>query len=132
VSDDGIVIVNFGHPLTEAQRAQIESLTGQSVARVLDVASCIEIERELMPQVVTLVDLVPLSTEEWRRSQLLISPPGPSSLASVLLAELHGRCGRFPRCLRMSSIPDRVPPLYEVAEVIDLQCLRDTARMKRG
>jgi hypothetical protein len=49
-----------------------------------------------------------------------------------LLAELHGQMGYFPSCLRMRPVANARPPRYEVAEVLDLQAVRDAARAKRG
>jgi len=49
----------------------------------------------------------------------------------VLLAELHGRCGYFPPCIRLRPAQGPVPPQYEVAEVLNLQAVRDAARQKR-
>jgi hypothetical protein len=66
----------------------------------------------------------------------ITSPPAVCTLAVVLLAELHGRCGYFPAHLRLRPVegPDgspRLPPQYEVAEILDLQAIRDDARRKR-
>jgi hypothetical protein len=63
---------------------------------------------------------------------LLINSPSLNFVAVVLLAELHGRCGYFPAHLRLRPVQGSLPPQYEVAEVLDLQALRDAARQKRG
>ncbi len=54
----------------------------------------------------------------------------------TLLAELHGRMGYFPPCIRMRPVvgPDGqriVPPRFEVAEILNLQAIRDEARRLR-
>ena len=51
--------------------------------------------------------------------------------AIELLAELHGRCGYFPAHLRMRPVQGSIPPRYEVAEVLDLQAVRNGARKRR-
>lgn len=45
------------------------------------------------------------------------------------LAELHGRCGYFPAHLRLWPKGGSIPPRCEAAEVLDLQAVRDTARL---
>jgi hypothetical protein len=131
MTDDGVVVVNFAHPLTDAQRAQIETLTGQPVARVLDIPAHIDVERSIEAQAIALVDNVPLSAEEWQTLPLLVNPPGLAPLTAVLLAELHGRMGYFPALLRIRPVAGSVPPRYEVAETMDLQGVRDRARQRR-
>jgi hypothetical protein len=128
---DGIVIVNFAHPLTEAQREQIEALAGQPLARVLDVPAHIDPEREIVPQVAALVDRVALSAEEWQTVPLLVNPPGLAPLTAVLLAHLHGRMGYFPTLIRIRPVAGATPARYEVAELLALQAVRDRARERR-
>jgi hypothetical protein len=128
---DGIVVVNFAHPLTAPQRAQVEALVGQHLARVLDAPAHVDVDRELEPQVTALVDQVPLSSEEWQTAPLVVNPPGLSLLSAVLMAELHGRMGYFPTLLRLRPAGGALPPRYEVAEVLDLQAVRDRARRQR-
>ena len=128
---DGIVVVNFAHPLTEAQRAQVELLVGGRLARVLDAPAQVDVEQALEPQVAALVDQVPLTAGEWQTTPLVVNPPGLSSLAAALLAELHGRMGYFPTLLRLRPAAGALPPRYEVAEVLDLQAVRDRARRLR-
>jgi hypothetical protein len=131
VSDEGVVVVNFGHPLVEAQREQVEALTGEPIARVLDAPAHADLEREMGPQVVALVDRVGLTIEEWQTVPLVINPPGLALLNAVLLAELHGRMGHFPTLLRMRPMPRALPPRYDVVELVDLQEVRDAARSRR-
>ncbi len=49
----------------------------------------------------------------------------------TLLAELHGRMGYFPAIVRIRPVVDSLPPRYEVAEIINLQNVRETARRFR-
>jgi hypothetical protein len=85
-----------------------------------------------VPQVVVMADQCGLSPAEWQTLPLLVNPPSLNFIAVALLAELHGRCGYFPAHLRLRPVPGSVPPRYEVAEVMDLQAVRDGARRKRG
>jgi hypothetical protein len=53
-------------------------------------------------------------------------------VAVVLLAELHGRMGYFPACLRLRPVEGSTPPRFEAAEVVNLQEVRNAARKRRG
>jgi hypothetical protein len=126
-----MILLNFAHPLTEDQRAQIETLTDQTIERVVDISSQIDPQQPLAPQVAALADEAGLSSAEWQTLPLLINPPALNFSAVVLLAQIHGRCGYFPPCLRLRPVPDSLPRRFEVAEILDLQTVRDEARQQR-
>lgn len=91
-----MLILDFMHPLINEHTAQISAI----------------------------VDAAGLTLEEWRMRPLLINPPGYAPAAFVLLAELHGRIGSFPTLIRMR--PKNGPvPAYEVAELLNLQAIRE-------
>lgn len=132
-----MILLNFAHPLTDEHLAQIEALTGQPVERVVVIDSQIDTQQPLAPQIVAMADAAGLTPEEWQTAPLLINPPALNFSAVALLAELHGRMGYFPPCLRMRPVVDEqgnrvVPPRFEVAEVLNLQALRDEARQRRA
>ena len=126
-----MIILNFSHPLTEEHIGQIEALTGQGVERVIEVKTQFDHRRPFAEQVRELVDSVGFSPQEWQTLPLIINPPALNFIAATLLAELHGRMGYFPSVLRLRPVPDSNPPQYEVAEVINLQAVRDAARERR-
>jgi hypothetical protein len=124
-------IINFAHPLTEPQLAAIAERAGRAIERVLVVASHFDHAGPFAAQVRTLVDGVGLSPAEWQALPLLINPPSFAPITAVLLAEIHGRAGYFPPVLRLQPVAGSVPTRFEVAEVIDLQAVRDDARARR-
>jgi len=126
-----MILINFSHPLTPAHLAQLEALTGQRVARVIEIKSHVDVQQPLAPQITAMVEQAGLSATEWQTAPLLINPPALNFSAVLLMAELHGRCGYFPPCLRMRPASGQVPPQYEVAEVLDLQGTRQSARERR-
>lgn len=128
---DSVIILNFSHPLTPAQVAQIETLTGQLVERTVDTPAQFDNQRDFVPQVTALADACGLTPAEWQTAPLAIVPPALSFIAVTLLAELHGRMGYFPSCVRLRPVAGAVPPRYEVAEVLGLQEVREKAREKR-
>ncbi len=126
-----MLILNFAHPITDAQKAQIETLTGQTIARVIDIPSQIDTQQPLAPQIVAMADAAGLTAEEWQTLPILINPPALNFSAVTLIAELHGRMGYFPPCLRLRPVEGSLPRRFEVAEILDLQAIRDRARATR-
>lgn len=126
-----MITLNFAHPLTTAHLAQLEALAGRPAERVLTIDSQIDPQQALAPQIAALADACGLSAFEWQTEPLLVVPPALNFSAVALLAELHGRCGYFPAQVRLRPVPGSMPPRYEVAEIVDLQAIRDAARERR-
>ncbi len=126
-----MILLNFSHPLTPDQLAQVEALTSQSIERIVDVPAQFDPGHPFGPQVVALTDDCGLTPSEWQTGSILVVPPALNFIAALLLAELHGRMGYFSPCLRMQPVEGVLPPRYEVAEVLTLQGQRDAARPRR-
>jgi len=126
-----MIVLNFAHPLTEAQKAQVEALTGEAVERVIAVPVHFDNQKPFVPQLQDLMARIPLTPEEWQTARLLVNPPSLNFITALLLAELHGRMGYFPSILRLRPVPGAVPPRYEVAEILNLQEVREQARASR-
>lgn len=126
-----MILLNFTHPLTADHLARIETLTGQPVGRVIDVETQFDVEAPFAPQVTDLVDSIGLSPVEWQTAPILVNPPALNVIAVTLLAELHGRMGYFPPVIRLRPSGDSLFPNYEIAEIINLQAVRDQARTAR-
>ncbi len=126
-----MILINFAHPITELQRTQIETLTGKQIERIIDVPVQLDNMQPFEPQVLSLLDRVGLSSQEWQTLPILINLPSLNVIAAILLAELHGRTGHFPAVVRLRPMPDSTPPQFEVAEIINLQAIRDSARARR-
>jgi len=127
-----MILLNFSHPLTPTHLQAIEALSGQGVERVIDRPAQFDPSQSFIPQVVALADSVGLSPVEWQTTPLVINPPALNVIAVTLLAELHGRMGYFPAVIRLRSVPGSTPPQFEVAEIINLQAVRDAARERRS
>jgi hypothetical protein len=106
-------------------------LTGATVERVIAAPAQFDTQQPFAPQVEALLAQIPLTGEEWQTAPLLIVPPALNFITAVLLAELHGRMGYFPAIVRLRPMPESVPPRFEVAEVINLQAVREHARLSR-
>jgi len=126
-----MLLLNFSHPLTPDQISQVEDITGQPIADARHVLAQFDHQKPFIPQIIALADTCGLTAEEWQTTPLLIVPPALNFIAVTLLAELHGRMGYFPTCARLRPVAGSRPPRYEVAEVLDLQAVRNAARQKR-
>ena len=72
-----------------------------------------------------------LTPTQWQSEPILVVLPSLNFIAAALLAELHGRMGYFPPVVRTRPVADVLPRRYEVAEILDLQGIRETARKAR-
>ena len=84
-----------------------------------------------MEQIDKLVDKVGFTSEEWQAGLFIVHIPGLAPAAAILLSELHGRMGHFPTILRLRGKKGETQQQYELAEIINLQNTRDTARTSR-
>ncbi|OQA41332.1 MAG: hypothetical protein BWY52_02605 [Chloroflexi bacterium ADurb.Bin325] len=126
-----MLVLNFSHPLTADHLTQLQALTGRAVERVVDVPVQFDVTVSFVAQVGALVDGIGLSSVEWQTTQILVNPPALNFITAVLLAELHGRMGYFPPMMRLRPVSDSLPPRFEVAEIINLQTVREDARLRR-
>ncbi len=126
-----MIVLNFSHPLSDEQREQIEAMAGLAIAQVIDIPTQFDHARPFVEQTRALLDGLGLTPAEWQSQTLLINPPSLNVIVAVLLAELHGRMGHFPPVIRLRPAANAVLPRYEVAEIINLQQVRDEARDRR-
>ncbi|WP_322494148.1 CRISPR-associated protein Csx15 [Chloroflexus sp.] len=127
-----MIVLNFAHPLTAAQQEQIVALTGQAISQIIEINSQIDQQQPLGPQIITLVDKAGLTPKQWQSEAILVNLPSLNFSAATLIAELHGRMGYFPPVLCLRPVAGALPPRFEVAEILNLQVLRDEARMRRA
>lgn len=125
-----VLLLNFAHPFTDEQLEQIVALLG-ATPTVREVAVQVDRTRPLAEVAVELADGAGLDPRGWQTARLVVNPPSLAPVALALLAEIHGRSGFFPPVLNVRPIAGSTPPRYEVAEVVNLQSLRDAARQRR-
>jgi hypothetical protein len=126
----GLLLLNFAHPLTEVQLAQASALAGEPL-EVRDIAVQVDRARPIAEVALELAEAAGLTSAEWQTQLLLVNPPGLAPLALALIAEIHGRSGHFPAILNIRPVAGAVPVRYEVAEIVNMQALRDAARGRR-
>jgi transposase len=125
-----MLVLNYSHPLTSEQLEQLAAAVGVTPEERI-IAVQIDHSQPLEPQIAALVDGAGLSSEEWQRRPLLINLPGLASAAACIIAEIHGRTGHFPALMRLRPVVGSIITSFEVAELINLQLLRDSARSRR-
>lgn len=128
--NNNILVLNFAHPISEQQRAQIEKLVDTTIVDIITIPTHFQIGEPLQQQILRLLDELDLLIHDWYKRYILINPPGYAPAAFLLLAELHGRIGHFPSLIQLRPVPGPVTT-YEVAELLNLQTIRETARRRR-
>jgi len=126
-----VLLLNFSHPLTADQVAQVAALTGQPVAQTISLPVQFDSDAAFEPQLQALVAELPLTAEALQTEPIVVNLPSLNFIAALLLAELHGRMGYFPPIIRLRPAAGSLPPRYEVAEILNLQAVRDAARRAR-
>jgi hypothetical protein len=129
--DNAMILLNFSHPLTEAQRGQIEALAGSRIEREMAVMPQFDEQAPFVPQMGELLAQVELSAEAWQTAPIVVVLPSLNFISALLLAELHGRMGYFPPVVRTRPVAESLPRRYEAAEILDLQAVREAARKLR-
>ena len=126
-----MLLFNFSHPLLPTHLDRISELSGDTVERVIEVDSQVDPQTPLAPQVSAMANRCGLSPVEWQTLPMLIVLPSLNFSAALLLAEIHGRAGHFPTIVRIKPVVNEIATVYEVAELINLQTVRDDARQQR-
>lgn len=128
-----MIILNFSHPLTEAQVLSISKLVDQPINNedIFDIPTQFDIALPFLEQVKHLLDAIPLTPAEMQKLPFLVNLPSLNTIAGLLLACLHGIMGYFPTIIRLRPVPGSTPTVFEVAEIINLQGMREFARARR-
>ena len=126
-----MIVLNFAHPLTEEQILRLEEIAGEKVEEIREFKVSFDNAKPFAEQVKELVDGCDMTPMDWQTKRILVVPPSLNFIAVTLIAELHGRMGYFPPIVRIRPVEGAVPPKFEVAEIIDLQAVRDRARKER-
>lgn len=126
-----MLLINFSHPLTQAQIEEVERIAGIKIDEVQQVPTQFDPDAPFLPQIQDLIQQVKLSAEDWQVLPLLINPPSLNIITALLVAELHGKMGHFPSIIRLKPVSNSSITAYAVAEIINLQTVRDQARSRR-
>ena len=131
LSEWPMILLNFSHPLSAEQLLIAESLVSSKFTSIIDIKTHLDHQTSFPSQVKKLVSDISLTSQQWQNSKILLVPPSLSIVSCILLSELHGRMGYFPAVLRVKPVPGSTPPVFEPAEVLNLQAIRDASRENR-
>jgi hypothetical protein len=126
-----IILLNFAHPLTAEDITAINNLAKQPILDIKNIDAQIDPQGNVTVQVEDILNRAGLSSEQWQKTPIIINLPSLSYSAAIMLALLHGRMGYFPPILRMKPESGSIIPKFVVAEIINLQAVRDQARKER-
>lgn len=129
-----INVLNFSHPISDAQKVEIETLFGYEdlggeFGKLHDAVRFVEglsrqykyqTAEDLVAAVREQVDAAELSPDDWQLRKVVVNLPAHSGGAMIALAEMHGRMGYFPTVLRIERAEDG----FHFTEAIDLEQLR--------
>ena len=77
------------------------------------------------------MERIAIKPDEWQQQPIIVNLPALSVIAGLVLAELHGRMGYFPPVVRLKPVSSLGPVVFELAEVLPLNAVREAARQKR-
>ena len=127
-----MLLLNFSHPITHEQHQYLETLIGETLTSLPLPPVQFDNHSSYPDQVEELLSSIALMTPTtWQTSRMLLILPGHSPIAAILVAAIHGRSGYFPSFVRLRPRAGTTSPEFEVAEIINLQTIRDTARHTR-
>jgi len=116
VQGDNYVLLNFTHPLTETQRAYIESLGRQPITRPSTPRPATLItDRPFADQVRALADAW-AGAGRMADGAILVNLARAHTIAAVCWPSCTG-FGLFPPVVGLRRRPGRLPPRYQVAEI---------------
>jgi hypothetical protein len=129
-----MIILNFSYSFTENQKQGLVQHLGVAWEdiRVVEVSTKINEQQPLAQEVTELADKAGLTSLEWSSAPLVVNLPGYAPAAAALLAEIEGRRGYLPSIIKMRPVQSGNSAVsYEVAEIVNLFRIFDTARRQR-
>ncbi|MEI7556914.1 CRISPR-associated protein Csx15 [Candidatus Chlorohelix sp.] len=126
-----MLLINFSHPISASQKEQIEKVIGQEIESMLAVPVHLDLEKPMAAQVDVVLENLGISLQSLQQQSVLIILPGFSPLAAYLLTVFHGILGYFPSIAILKPDLDSVITDFKLAEILNLQALRNNARSKR-
>ncbi len=113
-----VLVLNFSHPVTPEQEKQISALIKEDV-EVVEIEVQLNLESSLASQLAVIVDQAVTSVRSNPTMGVLMILPGLPEAAAGITIGLASRLGFCPRVIRRMRKGTVVPPVWEVAEILD-------------
>ena len=126
-----MLLLNFAYPLTPAQIAAIEEKLSRKIDRIIHMPVFFDNQVSCIVQAEAIFKRDEIPWDLLMTTPVLVNLPSHNLIAATILTVLHGHLGHFPAVIRLRPIENVVPTEYEVAEIIDLQQVRDVYRKQR-
>ncbi len=91
-----MILLNFSHPVTAAQIAQIEQLAGLSIARTIAALPQFDEQAPFVPQVDALLAQIDLSPAAWQTEPILVVLPSLNFICAGVAGRTARAHGLFP------------------------------------
>lgn len=132
-----MILLNFSHALTNQQEGEIRKLLSipdkeWEKRKTIRVDCFLNINSDFSPQAEKILDSIPMKDDEWTEERLVVVPPPISHSAILIILGIFAKCGYLPEIVRIKKKPKSTPPIYMVAEIIELQPYKDKMRSKRS
>lgn len=111
-------IVNFSHPITAEQEAQLRSILCGEWIEIVDIRVQISFGGSISDQAEELVNAAGLLPEDW--PLVVVRLPELSSAAAAVLAEIRKQSGVLPWIVTTRPAEATMLRKYDIWEVIDL------------
>lgn len=120
--------------MTAEQVTQLERVLDLDISYhtldIQDIKCQFDLDTPFSEQVISMIDNADFTSNEWQGCKILVNLPALSTAAALVLAELHGRMGYYPPVIRLKR-SDSVPPVWNLAEIMNLDAQRQDARKRR-
>jgi len=120
------LLINCGHPLSGEAAVELANAIGEF--ETITVRVQLDVLEPLAEQVANAITAAGVSSEAWQTRGVVVALPGMSAAAALVVAEVHGRTGSFPRVVHLVRGEDGI---FHLGEVIDLMTIRGAARQTR-
>lgn len=124
-----MIFISFSdHIREDTHKTAIEAFVGRTIEEFIHTERSFDTEKSFVPQVSEWLNSIDFEGLAVRKKPIVVFLPSLNYIAAILLAQMHGRIGSFPSILRVKSVDRSGVRVYEIAEVINLNEVRDQAR----
>ncbi len=128
-----MILINYNRPLKPDQINQVEAIIHEGIERVIDLGVPeLDVDAPVQPQLKALTKRLERLDLDLQKEPVIILLPPQNYQAVMVMADLHGRMGYFPRVIRtLLRTGGGLFPRHDAVEVLDPQALEDLSAPSR-